>query len=87
MNPSPAEFGAPYKVPNTFYTGISTEAGTSPYLKRMDMGVRSYTRVIYSPGFSDLTTLYLGNSGHCFLQLALNRSRNRSTINKAKRKM
>lgn len=66
MNPSPAEFGAPYKVPNTIHTGISTEAGTSPYLKRMDMGVRSYTRVIYSPGSSDLTTLYLGNSGHCF---------------------
>lgn len=85
MNPSPAEIGAPYKVPNTFHTGISTQAGTIPYLKKkMDMGVRSYTGVNYSPGSSDLTTLYLGNSGHCFLQLALNRSRNRSTINKAK---
>lgn len=60
MNPSPTEFGVPYEVPNTLHTLISTQAGTIPYLKGSDMGAWSYTREIYSPGYSDLQ--------HCTLE-------------------
>lgn len=51
MNPSPAEIGAPYKVPNTFHTGISTQAGTIPYLKKKwtwayDLTLESTTHLV-----------------------------------------
>lgn len=60
MNPRLQSLGIPYEVPNTLHTLISTQAGTIPYLKGSDMRARSYTREIYSPGYSDLQ--------HCTLE-------------------